>query len=64
VLKDFQKTETEPTNPNALFLRTISHRAYDEDLFSNVLTEYFDKLHKNHFHLDMSRYRTDGSRPQ
>jgi hypothetical protein len=64
VLKDFQKTETEPTNKNALFLRTISHRAYDEDLFSNVLTEYFDKLHKNHFHLDMSRYRTDGSRPQ
>jgi hypothetical protein len=64
VLKDFQKTETEPTTKNALFLRAISHRAYDEDLFSNVLTEYFDKLHKNHFHLDMSRYRTDGSRPQ
>ena len=64
VLKDFQKTETDPTTKNALFLRSISHRAYDEDLFSNVLTEYFDKLHRNHFHLDMSRYRTDGSRPQ
>ncbi len=64
VLKDFQKTDAEPTTKNALFLRTISHRAYDDDLFSNVLTEYFDKLHKNHFHLDMSRYRTDGSRPQ
>jgi hypothetical protein len=64
VLKDFQKTETDPTTKNALFLRVISHRAYDEDLFSNVLTEYFDRLHKNHFHLDMSRYRTDGSRPQ
>ena len=63
VLKDFQKTETDPTTKNALFLRTISHRAYDDDLFSNVLTEYFDKLHKNHFHLDMSRYRTDGTRP-
>lgn len=64
VLKDFQKTEIDPTTKNALFLRAISHRAYDEDLFSNVLTEYFDKLHKNHFHLDMGRYRTDGSRPQ
>lgn len=63
VLKDFQKTDKEPTTKNALFLRTISHRAYDEDLFSNVLTEYFDSLHKNHFHLDMSRYRTDGTRP-
>lgn len=64
VLKDFQKTKTDPTTKNALFLRAISHRAYDEDLFSNVLTEYFDRLHKNHFHLDMSRYRTDGTRPQ
>ncbi len=64
VLKDFQKTTTEPTTKNALFLRTISHRAYDEDLFSNVLTEYFDSLHKSHFHLDMSRYRTDGTRPE
>ncbi|MGH7280220.1 MAG: extensin family protein [Polyangiaceae bacterium] len=63
VLKDFQKTTIDPTTRNALFLRTISHRAYDEDLFSNVLTEYFDKLHKSHFHLDMSRYRTDGTRP-
>ncbi|MEO8798494.1 MAG: extensin family protein, partial [Polyangiaceae bacterium] len=63
VLKDFQMT-TETTTTNAAFLRAISHRAYDDDLFSNVLTRYFDKLHASHFHLDLGRYRTDGTRPE
>ncbi len=63
VLKDFQ-TATETTTKNAAFLRAISHRAYDDDLFSNVLTRYFDKLHASHFHLDLGRYRTDGTRPE
>lgn len=63
VLKDFQTTP-ETTTKNAAFLRAISHRAYDDDLFSNVLTLYFDKLHASHFHLDLGRYRTDGTRPE
>jgi hypothetical protein len=29
-----------------------------------VLTPFFDDLHRNHFHLDLARYRNDGTRPQ
>jgi hypothetical protein len=63
IARFFEKTSVPPTNPKADFLRTLSHRTYDEGLFSTVLTTYFDALHRNHFHLDMARYRTDGTRP-
>ena len=62
VLKDFQATDAPPTTKKATFLRAITQRGYDEGIFSNVITEYFDKLHQNHFHLDLARYRVDGSR--
>lgn len=63
VQKDFQATTAAPTTKNARFLRLVTQRAYDEGVFSNVITEYFDKLHQNHFHVDLARYRVDGSRP-
>lgn len=64
VLRDFDTGEAEPKKPAGLFLRRVSRRANDEDVFSHVLTPFFDALHKNHFHLDLARYRTDGTRPQ
>lgn len=62
VLQSFDRGEETRTRAGA-FLRAVSRRAYDEEVFSNVLTPFFDKLHRNHFHLDMARYRNDGTRP-
>ncbi len=62
VLKHFQKGEKTSTR-EAAFLRVLSHRAFDEEVFSTVLTGFFDRAHDNHFHLDLARYLTDGTRP-
>jgi hypothetical protein len=62
VLHDFGKLDAEPTSEQARFLRSVAHRAFDEQVFSVVLTPYFDALHRDHFHLDMARYRVDGTR--
>lgn len=62
VLKHFQATAAAPTSKPAEFLRVTSQRGFDEGVFSSVITEYFDKLHKNHIHVDLARYRADGSR--
>jgi hypothetical protein len=48
--------------PKGEFLRAVARRAYDEDVFSGVITPAFDALHRNHFHLDMAHYRVDGTR--
>lgn len=64
VERDFDMGDGTPKKTSALFLRKISNRAYDEDVFSHVLTPFWDALHKNHFHLDLARFRHDGSRPQ
>lgn len=63
VLRDFDLGD-EPKKPAGAFLRVISRRANDEDVFSHVLTPFFDATHKNHFHLDLARFRADGTRPQ
>jgi hypothetical protein len=63
VLKDFFKGDGEPTKPGGMFLSAVAHRGFDEDIFSNVLTPFFDPGHKNHFHIDLARYRVDGFRP-
>lgn len=52
-----------PSDPKTLFLRTLANRLYDEEVFSVVVTPYFDRLHHNHIHVDLARYRVDGSRP-
>ena len=64
VLRDFDVGDAPPAKPAASFLRTVSRRANDEDVFSHVLTPFFDAHHKNHFHLDLARFRADGTRPQ
>jgi hypothetical protein len=63
VQRDFDMGADPPRRPGGLFLRTISRRAYDEDVFSHVLTPFFNAAHRNHFHLDLARYRGDGTRP-
>ncbi len=64
VLHDFEKTEGEPHAPAGRFLRSVSVRGFDEQVFSNVLTPFWDAGHANHFHLDLGRYRVDGVGPQ
>lgn len=62
VLKYFDKSADGPKRKQGRFLLDVARRAYDEDVFSTVLTPFFDALHRNHFHLDLSRYRSDGTR--
>jgi hypothetical protein len=63
VLRDFEKGETTKT-PAGDFLRVVTRRANDEDVFSHVLTPFFNAAHRNHFHLDLARFRQDGTRPE
>jgi hypothetical protein len=62
VERHFGKLDSEPSDPRSMFLRAATRRAYDEAMFSVVLTPYFDRLHRDHFHLDLARYRVDGTR--
>ena len=63
VLDHFGKLDREPITLESRFLRSLARRLYDDGTFSVVLTRYFDELHRDHFHLDLARYRLDGSRP-
>ena len=63
VQRDFDLSEGPPARRDGTFLRAVSQRAYDENVFSHVLTPFFDAHHKDHFHLDLARYRGDGTRP-
>jgi hypothetical protein len=62
ILQTFGKLDREPRRTEARFLEHLGQRLYDDDVFSVVITPHFDALHKNHFHLDLARYRVDGSR--
>jgi hypothetical protein len=62
VLADFGALEREPANEKGRFLRSLARRLYDDGVFSVVLTPYWDALHRDHFHLDLARYRVDGTR--
>lgn len=62
VAKDFGRPAVEPVSDNGKFLRGLARALYDEGVFSVVLTEYFDVLHRDHLHLDLARYRVDGTR--
>jgi hypothetical protein len=62
VKQHYGKPDTEPSTDEARFLRRLANRAFDEGVFSVVLTPKFDRLHADHFHVDMARYRVDGSR--
>jgi hypothetical protein len=63
VARHFGKLDAQVLGPKATFLRTLARRAFDERIFSNVLTPYWDALHRDHLHLDLARYRVDGTRP-
>jgi len=63
IQRHFGGTAPEVDQPEARFLRTLARRLFDEDVLSVVLTPFFDRLHHDHFHLDLARYRTDGTRP-
>jgi hypothetical protein len=62
VLQSFGKQRPEARRVEAQFLEHLGQRLYDDGVFSVVITPHFDALHKNHFHLDLARYRVDGSR--
>lgn len=62
VKKHFGKPGTEPRGAEGQFLRALARRVFDERVFSVVLTPYWDSLHHDHFHLDLARYRVDGTR--
>lgn len=63
VEKHFGALNAPPSTAEATFLRKLANRAFDEEVFSVVLTPYWDKLHADHLHVDLARYRVDGSRP-
>jgi hypothetical protein len=51
-----------PTHtPAGLFLRRLTRRLYDEQVFSVVLTPAYDRHHRNHLHLDGAAYSVDGT---
>lgn len=62
VERHFGRPGTEPNTPEGRFLRGLARRLYDDAVFSVVLTEFFDRLHRDHFHFDQARYRIDGTR--
>jgi hypothetical protein len=63
VLDDFDMGDGPPARPAGAFLRAVSERAHYENVFSNVLTAFWDPAHKSHFHLDLARYRVNGVKP-
>lgn len=63
VADQFGALDREPSTTEGRFLRSLARRLYDDAVFSVVLTRYFDELHRDHFHLDLARYRVDGTRP-
>ena len=62
VLRHFGKPGQEPAGKEGRFLRELARAAFDEGVFSVVVTRFFDELHRDHIHVDMAHYRTDGSR--
>jgi len=62
VAGDFGKPENEPKRSEGRFLREFARKTFDAGLFSVVLTPYWDKLHADHLHVDLARYRVDGTR--
>jgi hypothetical protein len=62
VLDHFAPKLATPKTKESEFLRAIAKRMFEEETFSTVLTPFFDALHANHFHIDLARFRTDGTK--
>ncbi len=54
----YQRSEAAP---ETRFLRGVARALFDDAVFSVVLTPAYDRLHHDHFHLDLARYRVDGT---
>jgi hypothetical protein len=62
VKSTFGRLDAAPTRREALFWRSVASRLFDEGVFSVVLTPFFDRHHHDHLHMDLARYRVDGTR--
>jgi hypothetical protein len=62
VVNHFGRPDREPATSEGRFLRQLARRAYDDAVFSVVVTRFFDEIHRDHIHVDLARYRVDGSR--
>jgi len=58
---DWVAADKPATTPAAQFLRRLTRRLYDEQVFNVVLTPSYDRHHKNHLHLDGAAYSVDGT---
>jgi hypothetical protein len=63
VERDWVPLDRPATTPEARFLRLVSRRLFDEQVFSVVLTPSYNPDHRNHFHLDGAAYFVDGTYP-
>jgi hypothetical protein len=61
VERDWVRADRTATSPAARFLRRLTRRLYDEQIFSVVLTPSYDSHHRNHLHLDGANYMVDGT---
>lgn len=61
VERDWVKADRPATTAAARFLRRLTRRLYDEQVFSVVLTPSYDRHHRNHLHLDGAAYSVDGT---
>ena len=59
VERDWVSADQPATTPAARFLRRLTRRLYDEQIFSVVLTPSYDRHHRNHRHLDGAAYFVD-----
>ncbi len=62
VLQHFGAPAREAPTAEGRFLRQLARRAYDDGVFSVVVTRFYDELHRDHIHVDAARYRVDGTR--
>ncbi|MBN1612197.1 MAG: extensin family protein [Polyangiaceae bacterium] len=62
VVDHFGKPDREPPSAEGRFLRQLARRLYDDAVFSVVVTRFFDEIHRDHIHVDLARYRVDGTR--
>jgi len=61
VERDWVRADQTANTPAARFLRRLTRRLYDEQVFSVVLTPSYDRHHRNHLHLDGAAYSVDGT---
>jgi hypothetical protein len=61
VERDWVRADRPATTAASRFLRRLTRRLYDEQVFSVVLTPSYDQHHKNHLHLDGAAYTVDGT---